>query len=107
MKAIAVHELHANRRWTPHMTDVLANKQAPLTLPFVCNEEQIKVGTTRAERLAKDGLVPKEVAYMQLPLIFTTPGWLKLHDRLILLGPIFKYLLQGFFQSRERKCLFR
>jgi len=52
------------------------------------------------------GLLPGQVAYMQLHNIFTTPGWLKMHDWIIVTGPILKYLLQDFFFDRQREVLF-
>eukprot|EP00955_Chlamydomonas_euryale_P033021 346562-Chlamydomonas_euryale.AAC.1 len=51
-------------------------------------------------------MLPKELAYMQLHLIFTTPSWLKIYDWLLLAGPIMKYLLQDFFHDEQRKALF-
>ena len=40
-------------------------------------------------------MLPSEVAYMKLYYIFTTPSLLKMHDWLVIVGPIMKYLLQG------------
>ncbi len=105
IKAIAAHE-ESNKRWQEALGQLPANGKLP-QLPFVCTPAQVRAGTQRAEQLAKFGMLPKEVAYMQFDVVFTTPGWLKLHDRLILLGPILKYLLHGFFEYNERSCLFR
>ena len=76
-------------------------------IPFVCNTAQIKEGTQRAEELLGAGLMPKEVVYMQFACIFTTSSYLKMHDKIILIGPFLKYLLQGYFGVQERKALFR
>ena len=78
----------------------------PPGLPFLCSLAQITEGTDRAERLAKEGLLPAELIYMQLEDVFLHPKWLKMHDKIIIMGPVLKYLLQGYFGEQERKRLF-
>ena len=76
------------------------------TLPFLLGPGQLQEGINRTTTMALNGMKPSELVYMPLEVIFTHPGWLKMHDKVILLGPVLKYLLQDFFGLQERKKLF-
>ena len=67
---------------------------------------QVKVGTARALALAQEGLIPSSMSHIKFGLMFTTPGWFKMAECLVLLGPVMKYLLQGFLAVPQRKALF-
>ncbi|GAX85928.1 hypothetical protein CEUSTIGMA_g13344.t1 [Chlamydomonas eustigma] len=75
--------------------------------PFLCSPRQVKEATSRAEDLLSKGIVPMEISYVQLQYLFTIPSNLKMHDFIIILGPIFKYLTQGFFNPVQRRVLYR
>lgn len=85
--------------------DALELPELP-ALPFLCSRQQILTGIKRSRDLKAYGLLPAEVAYMQMDLVFKTPGWLKMHDWLVLAGPIMKYLLQDCFHLAQRHVLF-
>jgi hypothetical protein len=106
---MANYEINVNKRWLSHFNrlDDGGTMQTPESLPFLCSNAQIKEGTDRALQLLVHGMIPREVVYMQLGVIFTTPGWLKMHDKIIITGPLLQYLLQGFFGPNERQALFR
>lgn len=101
-----MHEVDHNNRWKQQLLPAKDGGK-PGELPFVCTDAQIRMGTERAKLLQAEGLLPSEVAYMQLFVVFTNAGWLKLHDKLILTGPVLKWLLDGFFAPNERRCLFK
>jgi hypothetical protein len=67
---------------------------------------QLSEAIQRCKSMSLFGLIPSELIYMPLEAIFTHPGWLKMHDKVILAGPVLKYLLQDFFHVQERKKLF-
>ena len=67
---------------------------------------QAKVGTARAMALSSEGMIPSSMSHIKFGLMFTTPGWFKMAECLVLLGPVMKYLLQGFLAVPQRKALF-
>lgn len=85
---------------------IYADCQLPPTLPFLLKPGQLNESIQRCKEMSLLGLIPSELMYMPLEAIFTHPGWLKMHDKVILSGPVIKYLLQDFFMGEERKKLF-
>ena len=89
---------------TAKYVDDLAD-QPPM--PFVCSRAQIAEASRRSRALLTDGMLPSEVAYVQLHQIFRNPSFLKMHDWLVVMGPILKYLLSGFLGKSQRKAMFK
>jgi hypothetical protein len=85
---------------------MVADCDLPRTLPFLLKPGQLNDCINRCKAMAFFGMIPAELRYMPLHEIFTHPGWLKMHDKVILAGPALKYLLQDCFRNVERKKLF-
>ena len=75
-------------------------------MPFVITGKDVARCAQRTRDIISCGMLPKEVAYAQLQYMFETPAFLKMHDWLIVTGPIMKYVLQDCFQPAQRKPLF-
>ena len=102
LEGIIKYETAVNDRWPQ-----LRGQGTGLPdLPFLLKPTQMKEGEQRCQDMKECGLIPAEVIYMRIEVIFSHPSWLKMHDKVIILGPILKYLLQGCFGLQERKKLF-
>jgi hypothetical protein len=74
---------------------------------FCLKPSQSKEGIARAINMIKDGVMPSTIAYIKIMLMFITPGWLKMAECLVLIGPITKYLVQNYMPSAQRRALFK
>ena len=88
------------------ITDALLLSPRP-PLPFCLTHNEVKLVIQRANNLRALGMLPSEIASTQLHLIFKTPGWLKMHDWILIIGPVMKYLLRGLLAPPQRGALFR
>ncbi len=48
-----------------------------------------------------DGMIPKEVYYVDLPNCIANTSWMKISEKIFCLGPILKYM----FQQQGEGCI--
>ncbi len=52
------------------------------------------------------GFVPSALSSIRVHCLLSTPGYLKMHEHVLCLGPIAKYVLQGFLPLTQEQALF-
>ena len=75
-------------------------------LPFVLSGEEQAIAEARLTSMKADGHTPQAWSSTSIDKCFSAPGSLKMHDWLILAGPIGKYALQGMMAKKQRAAVF-
>jgi len=97
LSVISKYEQEVNKRW--------ADVPTP---PWLLTAENLKKATRRAEcfNLKQCGYVPAPLSSIRVHLLLSTPSYLKMHEHIMCLGPVAKYILQGLLPSQQEAALF-
>ena len=75
-------------------------------LPFVLLPAEASRADARLKAMVEEGHTPQAWAYSPLSKCFSQPSALKMHDWMLLAGPIGKYALQETMGPEQRKVVF-
>jgi len=100
LSVISKYEHEVNKRWDDVST--------PRDLPWLLTAENLKKATRRAEcfNLKQCGYVPAPLSSIRVHLLLSTPSYLKMHEHIMCLGPVAKYILQGLMPEPQETALF-
>ena len=89
-------------------SDVATQAQVPASrqLPFVLSGEQQAIAEARLRSMKMEGHTPQAWSSTSIDQCFSMPSTLKMHDWMILAGPIGKYALQGMMGEKQRAAVF-
>lgn len=89
-------------------SDLATQAQVPASrqLPFVLSGEQQAIAEARLRSMKTEGHTPRAWSSTSIDQCFSMPSTLKMHDWMILAGPIGKYALQGMMGEKQRAAVF-
>jgi len=101
MAAIRNYEAGVNDRWN------YAPEKYREQAPWLLTKAQVTDGVRRGMSLIRHGVVPSPYSSLRFWKEFENPGHLKMHEHILMLGPLSKYLLQGMLGIEQQKALFK
>lgn len=95
LEVISEYESNVNDRWHGEQR------------PWLLTTEHRKAAEQRGLVFGGGpGFVPSALSSIRVQCLLSTPGYLKMHEHVLCLGPIAKYVLQGFLPLTQQQALF-